>query len=242
MLDRSAREKTLSCAQVREVDRLAIEELKMPGIVLMENAGRNVARIVHRVLLRHLRRLPSEANVVVVCGGGNNGGDGYVVARHLANRGAKVRIFATKATEALRGDAAVNATIALNMGLPLVPIVDAEQLATRAGAWDEADVLVDALLGTGFSGPVRGHLRLVIQRINAAKARQVLAVDLPSGLDGDTGEALQGAVRADWTTTLVAAKHGFLAPSARKLLGRVVVAGIGVPPGLIDRVVKGSPG
>ena len=121
------------------------------------------------------------------------------------------------------------------MGLAIHPIVDSVQLAAQSDSWSGAHVLVDALLGTGARGSIRGHAAAIIRRINDSDAALVVAVDIPSGLNGDSGEAPRGAVKADVTVTFVAAKRGFDEPTAKRLLGRVIVAGIGIPPSLLDR-------
>ena len=222
----------LTRAQVREVDRRAIEMYGLPGVVLMENAGRSVAEAV-----REAARPPGR--VVLLCGGGNNGGDGYVAARHLSNAGYPVVIYATRAPEALSGDAAVHAAVAARMGI--VPaVVSSPQDASRAAyGWRDAAVIVDALLGTGFSGDVRSPLAELIEACNGVRDATVLAVDVPSGLDCDTGRPGRPTVRADVTVTFVAPKAGFRELEAKPYLGKVVVGDIGVPKGLVDAVAGG---
>ena len=216
---------TLTCEQIRQIDRLAIEHLGIPGVVLMENAGRGAALVVEGLIRRHLKLVMADARIAIVCGGGNNAGDGYVIARHLAVAGCQVCVYAAKDPQTLRGDAAINAAIVRNMGLSLCAIGDRAQLAAHCGAWNGAHVLVDALLGTGLGGVIRPEILSVIERINAAQALQVVAVDIPSGLHGDTGDAPQGAVRADVTVTFVAPKRGFQMAVAKPFVGRVVVVG-----------------
>src|SRR4051812_32896156 len=145
---------TLTRRQVREVDRLAIEELGIPGVVLMENAGRSASEVVLYLLREELHAKPASARVAVVCGGGNNGGDGYVIARHLHNAGVDAIVFPAIDPGQLKGDALVNATVALKMGLPFRFIRDAAELDEHARWLARSDVLVDALLGTGFTGQV----------------------------------------------------------------------------------------
>ncbi len=207
----------LSRAEVRAIDRRAIDEFGIPGIVLMENAGRGAAAM--------LLSLGARGRVVVCCGKGNNGGDGFVIARHLDNHGIPVRVWLFAAPEALTGDAAVNYRILDKTGLPIVRYEDESALRRElsTAAW-----VVDALFGTGLSGPVRPPFDSVIACINDSPAR-VLAVDIPSGLDCDTGQPLGATVRADHTVTFVASKKGFAAFEARPWLGRVHVADIGVP-------------
>jgi NAD(P)H-hydrate epimerase len=211
----------LSRAEGRELDRRAMEEYGVPGVVLMENAGRGAAEI--------LLRLGVKGQLVICCGKGNNGGDGMVIARHLDNAGTPVRVLLFTKPDELRGDAAINHHIIARAGLPLRifagETVEADALRQElAGAhW-----IVDALFGTGLSGPVKPPLDSVIAAINASGA-QVLAVDIPSGLDCDTGEPLGPTVRAHHTVTFFAQKKGFANPAARTWLGQVHVAGIGAP-------------
>jgi len=227
----------LTREQVRTIDRLAIEELGIPGVVLMENAGRGVAEAVLD-LLEQRRIAPAGAKISVLCGGGNNGGDGYVAARHLHNAGASVTLYPAVDPEQLKGDALVHARAAVKMGLAIEPIRNAEELAEAAKRWGSETVLIDALLGTGFTGEVRSHIAEIIRRCNAAHERgtAVVAVDLPSGLDCDTGRAADPTIRADVTVTFVAPKVGFSNPEAAPFLGRVIVQGIGIPPELLDRI------
>ncbi len=208
--------------QVREVDRRAIQELGLPGIVLMENASRALAEAA-------LEMLGGKQRVLIVCGGGNNGGDGYAVGRHLHNRGMFVSILATKSVEELDGDAATNARVAAAMGLA---IQSATPAAVRAA---EVDLIIDALLGTGLTQPPREDAAGLIGAMNVHPAA-VLAVDVPSGLDCDTGRPLGACVRADRTVTFVAEKAGFGEAAAREFLGEVTVGDIGVPSELIEAV------
>lgn len=233
---------TLTRQQVREVDRLAIETLGIPGVVLMENAGREVAFTVLDALEADLQVYAADARVAILCGGGNNGGDGYVVARHLANHGAAVTAYAAVDPASLTGDPAIHAAVAQKMGL-VVPMFTEEQLLAERERFADAHVLVDALLGTGFSGEVRPHLAAVIDAANACKERGALivAVDVPSGFDCDTGEASANAILADITVTFVAPKRGFAHPQAELYLGRLTVGDIGVPPTLIRQVLAPTP-
>ncbi|MGD0090261.1 MAG: NAD(P)H-hydrate epimerase [Planctomycetota bacterium] len=218
----------LSREEVREVDRLAIEQLGIPGVVLMENAGRAVAEETLKLLARE----PASLTAVLLCGGGNNGGDGYVAARHLHNAG--VRVLVCNAAEPSRrgGDAAVFRAIVEKMELPSRDILTAAQLAAAEAELKKANVFVDALLGTGFHGAMHPHLASLVRLCNALalEGRKTVAVDVPSGLDCDTGQAAAPTIRADLTVTFVAMKKGFLQPEARKYLGQIVVASIGISP------------
>ena len=225
---------TLTRAEVRELDRLAIEEFGLPGIVLMENAGAGVARLLHS--------LGIDGPVAIACGRGNNGGDGFVIARHLELLGHDVRLLLAAPLAASAGDAAVNAEVAKRSGLPIVDLAVAQaddwRAALRGAAW-----IVDALLGTGATGAPRGAVATAIGAINElrgqvpgeGRAARVLAVDIPSGMDCDTGDRPGACVRADATATFVAAKPGFAAPGACEFTGAVHVLGIGAPAALLGR-------
>ncbi len=223
----------LTRAQVRLVDQLALAELGIPGIVLMENAARGATE----VLLRFAAQRGWNA-AAILCGSGNNGGDAYAVARLLHNAGWRVELFAAADPARLQGDARINADICQRMGLPITLMLDEAQLAAAAQRWGNCPVLIDALLGTGFQGQVRPQLAAVIAQVNRARAAGafVLALDVPSGLDCDAGVPSNAAVEADCTVTFVAPKRGFTQHSAASCLGTVEVVGIGVPPSLIERV------
>lgn len=244
----SGNQQVLTRAQSREVDRLAIDRLGIPGVVLMENAGINASDVATGML-----EAAGGNKVAIICGGGNNGGDGYVIARHLHNAGRKAVVYNATDPSLLTGDAAVNYGICLRMGMRLMRCDDAPSLAEQAVHWKAADVLIDAVLGTGFdaSRGLKGHTAAVIGAINDTGAEPgggplVLAVDVPSGLDCDTGEAAvlpwasetpgSGTVRASATATFVAEKVGFRGQAASAYTGEVFVVGIGVPPTLIDEV------
>jgi len=217
--------RVLSRAEVHEIDRRAIEELGLPGIVLMENAGRGAAELL-------LQR--TVTGPVVVCAGkGNNGGDGFVIARHLENHQCPVRVLLFADPDQLRGDAAVNYHVLAAAGTPITLIETPPEPARLDDLLRNADWIVDALLGTGMRGQVREPYATVIDRINAADS-QMLAVDLPSGMDCDSGRPLGCCVRADLTATFVARKLGFDAPAAAAWLGEVHVIDIGVPRGMLS--------
>lgn len=218
--------------QVREVDRRAMDEYGIPGIVLMENAGRGVADV--------LTRFGIPGPVVVCCGKGNNAGDGFVVARHLDIRGYDVRVLLWAHPRELTGDAATNFQILTKTGVAIEFFgvqYDAQRLERHltGAAW-----IVDGLLGTGACGEPRPPLDAVIDALNAAPATR-LAIDLPSGLDCDTGDVSRHTVRAAHTCTFVAPKPGFFVPGADRFTGEVHVLDIGAPPRLIAEVVSADP-
>lgn len=211
----------LTREQVREVDRRAIHELGIPGIVLMENAGRGAAEL--------LLSLGIHGPVAICCGKGNNGGDGFVIARHLHNAGISPHVFLFARPDELTGDAAINYRIVERLKIPL-SVIDRPADIELSKRLKRFEWIVDALFGTGLTGPVRAPFDQVIRAINECQAR-VFAVDIPSGLDCDTGEAPGEAVRAAHTATFVAAKQGYANPQSTKWTGQVHVIGIGVTPG-----------
>jgi NAD(P)H-hydrate epimerase len=218
--------RALSREEVRRIDRYAIETLGVPGMVLMENAGRNAADAIEQFLDG-----VESKKVAIVAGPGNNGGDGFAVARHLAMRGAIVTTFLLAPQDRLSGDAATNLTILRNLRAD-ISVVTGPELARLAETLRQFDLVVDAVGGTGISGPLRGELAAAVEQINAA-ARPVAAIDIPTGLDCDTGEAHEPTVRAALTVTFVAPKLGFDSPSAAGYTGKVIVADIGIPAEII---------
>jgi hydroxyethylthiazole kinase-like uncharacterized protein yjeF len=213
--------------EVRRVDAWAIEEIGVPGVVLMENAGRSGAELAKQMLAG-----VDHPKVCIFCGTGNNGGDGCVIARHLLNDGLRVRIVLCGERGKVRGDARINLDILDRLGHS-IELLDpgAEDLAVHVGAFgEEADLIVDALFGTGLRGTLSGEFQSLIEALNGL-GRPILAVDIPSGLDGDTGEPLGAAIRAAATLTFVAVKKGFVAsPAAGRYVGELYVASIGVEP------------
>lgn len=223
--------------KIRELDRIAIEEYGIPGAILMENAGRRCAEAAVEMLGD-----PEASRVLIVCGKGNNGGDGFVVARHLANRGAEAAVLLmAEIADVLEAEneAALNLRIIRRMGIPVRELGGAKEARTAIGEMGDCDLVVDALLGTGISGEVREPFRSAIEAVNALRA-PVLAVDVPSGLDCDTGEPLGVAVRADRTVTFAVAKVGFARPGADAYTGPVEVAEISIPRAEIERIASPS--
>jgi hydroxyethylthiazole kinase-like uncharacterized protein yjeF len=240
----------LTRAQVREIDRLAVERYGLPGIVLMENAAIGASNVAWEMLRsvcefrradvggrvsRRNRRSDWSAgfgdvapDVLILCGGGNNGGDGLAVARHLHNRGCRIRIALTIEPEKYTADAAINWRVCGNMRIPIAPFDPA--------AVGRPDLIVDAVFGTGLTRAPRDPFPRLAAAVNAAGV-PILAIDLPSGLDCDTGQPLGPAViRATRTVTFVAEKAGFAAPAAAGFLGRVEIATIGCPRELIEEM------
>jgi NAD(P)H-hydrate epimerase len=217
----------LTRAQVREVDRRAIEQFGMPGIVLMENAAQAVAAAA----IQMLREIGSD-RAVILCGGGNNGGDGLAVARLLSNAGIAVTVSLTVDPAAYRGDALTNWRIVQAMELP-VQTYD-------AGLPGGGSLIIDAIFGTGLAQPPRDPFAQIARDVNSCGA-VVLAVDLPSGLDCDTGVPLGSeCIRAARTVTFVAEKAGFANPAARIYTGEVVVGDIGCPRQIVQQSLTES--
>jgi NAD(P)H-hydrate epimerase len=215
----------LSRAAVRALDRRTIQELGLPALVLMENAGRACADEVQRMLGRLTGRVP------VLCGPGNNGGDGLVIARTLWNRGIEapaVFVGSRPALEEGAEEVRTNLRLLRGLGHDVEVVEDVAAALALAPLLSGAALVVDALFGTGLTRAIEEPWRTVIRQVNAG-TRPVLAVDVPSGLDADTGTVLGAAVRASATVTFVARKPGFTRGRGPELCGRVVVAEIGVP-------------
>lgn len=223
-----AKEIALSREQVRQVDRLAIDRYGIAGIVLMENASRGLAQVV-RQKLSELKG----SRVAIVAGAGNNAGDGFALARHLHNDRAHPVVLIVGQESRISGDAKTNLEIIKRMALDVQTLgQDQQGLDQLHRELQQADLVIDAIFGTGLSGPIRGFYKNVIEQINA-DSTPVLAVDIPSGLDCDTGQPLGLAVRATATVTFVARKTGFDAPDAQTYTGKVLVVDIGAPRELI---------
>ncbi len=216
---------------IRELDRRAIADYAIPGVILMENAGRGVADIAKPML-------KGDAQLVIVCGTGNNGGDGLVAARHLANAGLDLRVLIAGDPERMTGDARTNLEIVRCMHLAIETVQNDAQARQVAGQLEASSLVVDALFGTGLDRPIEGFRGTLIEAINAAQraGTPVLGVDLPSGLDADMGEPLGVCVRAQATATFVGHKRGFENPASKEHTGRILVVDIGVPQALARRL------
>jgi len=210
--------------QVRAFDAWAIDTLGIPGVVLMENAGSSCAGLIEEKLKDVV-----EPKVCIFCGFGNNGGDGYVIARHLINRGIQVSVVVCGDRNKIKGDAKINLDILERMGRP-VELLDPsdEDITGKIERFSAgAGLIVDSLFGTGLRGQLSDEYVRLIESINACNS-PVLAVDIPSGLDCDAGEPLGGAIRAAWTVSFVAVKKGFLSAIATQYTGEIFVASIGI--------------
>ena len=220
--------KLVSASEMRELDRRAIEEIGIPGVVLMENAGRGAADQLCRCFAS-LHPGP----VLVLAGKGNNGGDGYVIARYLLNRGWRVRTVVTAAPEEIGGDAGIHLQILRRSGAEVTFAADSKALARALEMDRAAALIVDALLGTGLTSEVRGLYSEAIDWINDAPA-PVMAVDIPSGIDAATGAILGRAVRADLTVTFALPKIGHAVHPGASLSGLLETVDIGIPATLME--------
>lgn len=214
----------LTRQQVRRIDELATSRYGIPPIVLMENAARSAVDVAVNMLGND-----PHGQVAIVCGGGNNGGDGLAIARHLHNHGAAVAIWLACDADKYRHEALANFQIARAMQLDMHPAEPGEMARQTPALW------VDAIFGTGLTQPSRQPFGAIVAAIHQTQ-RPILAIDLPSGLDCDTGKPLGACIRANRTVTFVAEKVGFAMPEAREFLGAVTVGDIGCPMELIELV------
>ena len=221
----------LSRLEMRELDRAAIEQGQIPSLTLMDNAGSGAAEIA-------LREFHEKKRVVVVCGAGNNGGDGFVVGRRLLQAGLDIQTVLVADPKRLRGDALENYEAYIRLGGRCAS-VSSDALGPLDDALKQAEGIVDAIFGTGLDRDIGGLERAAIERVNAARA-PCLSLDMPSGLDADTGVPRGAAVRAELTVTFGHRKRGLCTPLGQTLAGRVEVVDIGIPPGLVERVGYGA--
>jgi hydroxyethylthiazole kinase-like uncharacterized protein yjeF len=219
----------LTADQMRKADRITIEEIGLPGAVLMENAGTAVAEAIRE-------RYPDARSIVVLCGKGNNGGDGFVVVRKLREFGAQALLLGRRGD--VKGDALTHLLACERSGGPVLEVTTADEWAAVAGDVASADLLVDALLGTGLraraSGPAAAGIEALLRAAEAGIP--VVAVDIPSGLGSDTGQVDGPAVVADLTVTFAAPKWGHVLAPASANVGDLALADIGIPLEVLDRV------
>jgi hydroxyethylthiazole kinase-like uncharacterized protein yjeF len=222
----------LSRAQMRAFDAHAIKQCSVPGLLLMENAGRGATDVLVSELCDGDAR---GKQPVIVCGAGNNGGDGLVMARHLSVRGASPVVFLAGDADRVSGDVQANFEAWRGIGGEVQWLPPGAPLSTLREAIARGGIVVDALFGTGLDRPIEGWLADVVLAMNASSGPR-FAVDLPSGLDADTGAALGVAVEAKVTATFAHYKLGLLTPSGASLAGRIHVVDIGVPSSLVAHV------
>ena len=211
--------RVVTADQMRSIDRKTIEEVGVPGIVLMENAGLGVVRMIEEMLVE-----VENPRVSIFCGKGNNGGDGMVVARHLFNRSIAIDVYLLDSAQSLRGDALLNFELLQGFGIDIKVLTDKKNLKQI----QSGDLIVDALLGTGVTGEVTGFTAELVRWINRSNL-PVVSVDLPSGLHSDEGSVGGVAVAATRTATMAELKRGLVIPPGRELAGEVEVVDIGAP-------------
>ena len=220
----------LNAAQMREADRVTIEDIGIPSLVLMENAGRQVVAAIEAGYEAHL-----QGRVAVLCGRGNNGGDGFVVARTLLQRGVDAAVFVVGALADVRGDAKVNLDILGRLGVTVVEIADEQAWDLHFSEISQCTLIVDAIVGTGLTSPLGGMMETVVADVNAANI-PIVSIDLPSGMSADTSHLIGDCIDASMTVALAAPKLPLVLPPAEAHAGDVVIADIGVPHDVIDGV------
>ncbi len=214
-------ETAVSVEEMQAFDRWAVK-MGLSPLVLMENAGRAVARAAIGLLPQ-----TKKAQVAIFAGSGNNGGDGFVAGRYLHNQGIKTDIFLLFPKAHLKKEARINFEILLTLKINCFQLKNQSVWQKVLKSLKDYDLIIDAMLGTGFKKPIKGNLSAIIEAINQS-GRPVIAVDIPSGMDGNTGEVSPLAIKARETITMAAAKKGFLNPLTRDYLGKVKIADLGI--------------
>src|SRR5688500_11099891 len=222
--------RVLNTAQMREADRRAIHDIGIPSVVLMENAGRQAVAAMEAAF-----EDLTASRVAVLCGRGNNGGDGFVVARTLIQRGVETSVFLLGSVSDVQGDARTNLEVLGRIGLAIVEITSPQHWELHFSEISECDVIVDAMLGTGFHGALTGLLQTVVADVNALGV-PVVAIDVPTGLSADSADMEGDAVEASMTVTLAAPKIPLVFPPADSHAGDLVIADIGIPHPVIDEL------
>ena len=220
--------RVLNTVQMREADRRTIDDIGIPALVLMENAGRQTVAAME-AMFNDL----SDRQVAVLCGRGNNGGDGFVVARTLIQRGVDTSVFLIGRVADVRGDARVNLEILGRLGITVVEVADSQAWELHFSEVGDCTLIVDAIFGTGLNAPISGLIESVIADVNASGI-PVVAIDLPSGLSADSPEPIGPAIDAALTVTLAAPKLSLILPPGETLAGDIVIADIGVPGDVIE--------
>ena len=199
---------------MQELDRKAIETYRIPGMILMENAGKGAAEVISHTFPDIHRK-----KIAIIAGKGNNGGDGFVIARYLLNQGASVKVYLLTDPKGLRGDAETNYSIFQRMKGEIIPVPSSKDYVKVRRDLEKFDILVDGIFGTGLDAEVRGYYREVIDHLNTVQ-RPIVAIDIPSGLDADTGKPLGTAIRASLTITFGLAQGWTPDSAGDRLCGR----------------------
>ncbi len=220
----------ITAKQMKEVDKAAIDEFKIPSLVLMENAGRTASDIAYNMLI------DKKNTVICICGKGNNGGDGFVCTRHLINKGINVLVFLTCSRDKLKGDAKINFSILEKMDASIYELTKEDNFMNLENEIINSELVVDAIFGIGITGKIKEPYSEIIDIINKNK-NKVLALDIPSGLDATEGISLGSCVRADKTITFAACKTGLVKNQGLEYSGEIIVADISIPKQLLKRKV-----
>ena len=224
----------LTASEMAQIDRITIDNIGIPGVVLMENAGKGTTDFYAEIFPDICHR-----KVLIIAGSGNNGGDGFVIARHLQYRGSSsVRVMCLKEISGLRGDALINCEIIKKLKMPILEYTGEKYLPQITGELEDCDIVVDAILGTGLKSEVRGFYRQVIEAINAS-GKPVLAVDVPSGLDASTGKPLGVCINAVATATFGLPKIGQVITPGHNYVGKLKVVDIGIPDTVVEEFNPG---
>ncbi len=222
--------RVLNTEQMREADRRTIEDIGIPSIVLMENAGRQAVAAMEAAFDDL-----ATSRVGVVCGRGNNGGDGFVIARTLVQRGVDAAVFLLGSVADVRGDARTNLQMLGRIGITVVEITNAQEWELHFSELSDCELVVDAILGTGFRGPLTGFLETVVADLNGLGV-PIVAIDLPTGVSADSAAVEGLAIEASMTVTLAAPKIPLVFPPADTHAGDLVIADIGIPLPLLDEL------
>src|SRR5215470_3554124 len=222
--------RVLNSAQMREADRRTTEDIGIPSLVLMENAGRQVVAALEAIHSELLDR-----HVAVLCGRGNNGGDGFVVARTLLQRGVDATVFVIGSLAEVRGDAGTNLEILGRLGVTVVEIGDEQSWELHFSEISQCTLIVDAIFGTGLKSALAGMMETIVADVNASSI-PIVSIDLPSGLSADTPQVIGDCIDASMTVTLAAPKLPLVLPPGEEHAGDVVIADIGIPHEVIDGV------
>jgi NAD(P)H-hydrate epimerase len=223
----------VTAAEMQEMDRQTIETHGIPGLELMENAGRGATRVLMEQFGRRIK-----TGVGIICGKGNNGGDGFVIARCLAEQRINASVYLLAKTAAVKGDAATNLKRLAALGVPVIEIPDEDSFSKLKSDLSRCDLLVDAILGTGLAANVRGYFKTVIDFINDLNRTgiPVFAVDIPSGLNSDTGQPCGTCIRAQGTATFALAKIGHYTYPGTDYTGKLEIIEIGIPDAVVAAV------
>ena len=226
----------VTAGEMQAMDGQTIESSGIPGRVLMENAGRGATRY----FLDQMKAQTGTGRTVgVMAGRGNNGGDGFVMARYLAQMGIGVRVYLLSTADRLQGDAAANYALLAPMGIQAIEIPNPERLVAVQSTFEQIDCWIDAILGTGIKSEVKGFYARVIEMLNEQQ-RPIFSVDIPSGLDADTGQVLGVCIRAAATATFGFSKIGHWVYPGAELTGRLAIVDIGIPGHVVESVNPGQ--